>query len=183
MKKKEVFQIQFRLKNLSYLFFLLFPLFMQGQIERERYQGVDYCSRNVIDIIKKNAKVRYHFLPEEFVGDSVNYRIDSSYVFIKKRKYLQVNCFSDKFNFKTLTTVGRLQKKIYIQNLVNNKKGKIEFTEFCDIISAGVKIIDSKLHTIYFKAKFDGYEQFFSLRFDKDSMILNFELPHYRKCD
>lgn len=89
---------------------------MQGQIERENYQGVDYCSRNVIDIIKKNAKVRYHSLPEEFVGDSVNYRIDSSYVYIKKRKYLQTNCFSDKLNFKTLTSVGRIQKNIYTKS-------------------------------------------------------------------
>jgi hypothetical protein len=165
------------------MFFLLLPFFMQGQIESVNIGDEDYCSRSVFDIIKKNKKVRYHVLPEEFVGDSINYRIDSSYVFINREKYLQVNCFSDKFNFKTLTTVGRLQKKMYIQNLVNNIKGKIEFTEFCDIILAGVKIIDSKLYAIYFKAKFDGYEQFFSLKFDENAMILNFDLPQYRKCD
>ena len=184
MKKKKVFQNQCQLKRAKNLmFFLLLPFFMQSQIDKVNISGVDYCSRDVSDIIKKKMKVRYHVLPEKFVGDSVSYRTDSSYVFIKKNKYLEIIYFSNKFKFKTLTSINDLQKKIYIQNLVNNKKGEIEFTETCDIVSTGVKLLDSKLDTLYFKAKFDGYEQYFSLRFDKDSMILNFDLPNYRKCD
>jgi hypothetical protein len=184
MKKKEVFQNQLRLKSLKNLmFFLLLPFFMQGQIDRVNIEGVDYCSRSVLDIIKKNKKVRYHVLPEEIVGDSVDYKIDSSYIYIKKYKYLQIICFSDKYKFKILTSVTKPQKKIYVQNLVNNKKGKIEFMEVCDIIFTGVKLLNSKLVALCFKAKFDGYVQYFSLKFDKDSMILNFDLPDYRKCD
>lgn len=165
------------------MFFLLFPFFMQGQIDRVNIGGEDYCSRSVFDIIKKDKRIRYHTLPEEFVGDTVDYKIDSTYVFIKRSKYIQKIYFSDKFKFKTLTSVNKLQKKIYVQDLVKNKKGKIEFMEVCDIIFTGVKLVNSKLVALYFKAKFDGYEQYLSLRFDKDSMILNFDLPDHRKCD
>ncbi|MBF4517768.1 hypothetical protein IRZ71_15495 [Flavobacterium sp. ANB] len=121
-------------------------------------------------------------MPEDFTGYSTDFKKDSSYIFIKKRKYLQVIYFSDKFKLKTLRPINKMQRKIYIQNVINNKKGVIEFTENCDLTFKGVRQ-NKKLTTFYFQAKSDGYEQRFSLKFDKALMLLNFDFPFLKKCN
>jgi hypothetical protein len=184
MKKKELFQNQLKQQRLKkLLFFLLLPFFMHSQTDRINSGGIYYCSNSISEIIKKNKKVKYHVLPDEFVVDSINYRTDSSYVFNGKRKFLQMICFSDKFKFRIRNSVDQLKKEIYVQDLINNKKGKIEFLDFCDIKFIGIKILADKFATLYFEARYDGYEDFFSVKFYEDSMILNFDLPKYKKCD
>jgi len=184
MKKKELFQSQLQIKNLKDLmFFLLLPFYINAQTERINVGGIYYCSSSVSEIIQKNKKVKHQALPDEFAVDSINYTIDSSYVFIGKRKFSQMICFSDKFKFRINNSVDKLKKEIYVKDLISNKKGEIEFLEFCDIKFIGIKILANKFATLYFEARYEGHKDFFSVKFYEDSMILNFDLPKYIKCD
>lgn len=164
------------------MFFLLLPFFAQSQIDSVNIGGVKYSYRYLAEIIKKEKNALYWRMPEDFTGYSTDFKKDSSYIFIKKRKYLQVIYFSDKFKLKTLRPINKMQRKIYIQNVINNKKGVIEFTENCDLTFKGVRQ-NKKLTTFYFQAKSDGYEQRFSLKFDKALMLLNFDFPFLKKCN
>jgi hypothetical protein len=164
------------------MFFLILPFLAQSQSDSVNINGEKYCLRYLSDIIKEEKKARYWRMPEEFTGYSTDFKKDSSYVFIKKRKYLQVIYFSDKFKLKTLRPINNMQKKIYIQDVINNRKGKIEFTEICDLTFKGARK-KNKLTTFYFQLKFDGYGQDFSLKFGEDSMLFNFDFPALKKCD
>lgn len=174
----------YKLKNIKSLLLLLLPFLMQGQDIQDtvNIEGVYYCSRDLYSIIKKKKKVMYVTLPEQFVSDTIVWNIDSSYVFIKEKKYLQKIYSSKKIKFKTLESLNNSEKKIYIENLINKRKGEIEFTEFCNIISTGARLLDNRYLYFYFKAKFDGHEQNFSVRFSQDLMVLNFGFPSYIKC-
>jgi len=156
---------------------------MNGQIEKIKINIRDLCPTSVSEIIKKNKKVRHQVLPDEFVVDSINYKIDSSYIFIGKRKFLEQICFSDKFKLRIRNSVDKLKNVIYVQDLVSNKKGKIEFVKFCDIKFIGVKIIANRFSTLYFEAIYQDQKDFFSVNFSEELMILNFDLPKYIKCD
>ncbi|KFF04628.1 hypothetical protein [Flavobacterium reichenbachii] len=174
---------QFKLKNTTILsFLLLLPFFAWSQIDSVNIGGTHYCSRSILDIIKRNKKNVLFFMPENFTSDSIHYNIDSSYVFINKRKYVQKVYSSKKIRFKTLNPLDK-QKEFYVENLVNNKKGQLEFTEIYDLVFSGAKLKNNKLDVLLFRAKFDGYEQNFSLKFVENGLILNADHPEYRKCD
>ncbi|MEN2400160.1 hypothetical protein GKZ90_0010245 [Flavobacterium sp. MC2016-06] len=184
MKFKQIIQNQFKPARIkSLLFLILFPFFAQSQNDTVNINGVKYCSRDLIDIIKMEKKLMSWRMPEEFVGDTIDYKKDSSYIFIKKRKYLQMIYSSDKFKLKTLQFVNELQRKIYIENIVNNKKVELEFTETCDVVFRGVKLRKNEPPVFYFEGIFGVYKQYFSLKFDKKLTRLNFDLPSYEKCD
>ncbi len=184
MKKKKLFRNQLnKLKNNYLIFFLPFTCLMQGQIDKASINGVNYCSRNLPDIIHKEKNVRYQSLPENFVSDSIDFNADSSYVFIKERKYLQIEYLSEKLKIKILKSENDLPKQVFVINSVSNKETKITFLENCDIAFQGVKLVKNKPSIIYLKAKFDGYTQIFSIKYYKNIVVLNFDLPEYRKCD
>ncbi|SHL41682.1 hypothetical protein [Flavobacterium chilense] len=92
----------YKLKNIKSLLLLLLPFLMQGQDIQDtvNIEGVYYCSRDLYSIIKKKKKVMYVTLPEQFVSDTIAWNIDSSYIFIKEKKYLQKIYSSKKLSLK-----------------------------------------------------------------------------------
>lgn len=143
------------------------------------------CAKNVTDIIKENKKVTTYFLPEDFESDSTIYKMDSSYVYLSKSRYLQRTYTSKKIKFKTL--LDEQKQTFYFENLISKEKAKINFTESCDMIFTGTKkyYTDKKIRFL-FRAKYDGYEQECSLRFGKfggkKGIIVNRSFPIYKKC-
>lgn len=172
-------------KTILQLLFFFFSISMQAQRDTVNINGEIHCSRDIFDIIKKDNKTFYFFLPEDFISDSINYKVDSTYVYLENHKYLQQTYSSKKLKFKIL--VDQEKKSLYVENLISKKKAKIDFIESCEIIFTGTKYYyEDKNLRYFFKAKFDGYEQDFSLRFakfrNKKVIVLNEGHPQYKKC-
>ncbi|KAF2513876.1 hypothetical protein [Flavobacterium foetidum] len=154
---------------------------MQSQIDSVNIQGVMHCNKEFLDIIKKDKKTITYFMPDDFVCDSVKFKMDSSYVTVENKLYLQRVYCTNSFKFKTLT--DKANKVFYIHNLVNNQKRKIEFTEPCEITFKGVKLNNNVIHKYYFRAFYDIYGQNFSLALgEKERIIINRDFAEYPPC-
>lgn len=175
-----------KIKNIFTLLLLFFSFLMHAQRDSINNGGVYYCSRDIFEIIKEDKKHFGFRLPEDFEGDSIDYKTDSAVVFLANRNYLQHNYASGKLKFRTL--VDDEKKSFIIENLISKQKGKIDFTESCEIIFTGTKYYyEDKEVRFFFKAKFDGHVQDLSLSFGKlrgkKLLIINCGHPSYIKCE